>query len=148
MNCNNIVKIQKENNYIYNYFDIDEKYFSKKLNLNFNTIDDYKCDKCKKTTKLIILNGLNSVSDVFVMSFNKYTEKKNIDFPETIELTDKNIKYGLIGVIDHFGNLDSGHYISQVKRKDKYYLIDDMSVNDIDSFKISKNNFILFYQKI
>jgi hypothetical protein len=155
MNCNNIVSIKRDIAYINNISLEDNnsetlsKNFIKKINMDFNYIDDYQCNKCKKKTKLIILNCLDKVSDLFIISFNKYIKKDLIQFPENILLTEKKIKYQLIGIINHIGDYRSGgHYWSEIKRNSCYYNIDDTAVQKIDNFNIIKNNFILFYEKV
>lgn len=149
MNCNNIVSTKKDVSYIYNFSteDVSDN-FTKKINMNLNYINDYKCSKCCKKSKLIILNSLENTSDLFIISFNKYIQKDLIDFPEQIILTDNKKKYELVGIINHSGNLHGGHYWSQIKRNNTFYNIDDTSVNHIDKFEKLKNNFILFYEKI
>lgn len=149
MNCNNIVSVKKDISYIYNFSETDiSNNFVKKINMNCTHIDDYKCDKCRKKSKLIILNSLENVEDIFIISFNKYIKKDLIDFPETISLTNKKIKYQLVGIIDHVGNLSGGHYWAQIKRNDKYYHADDSTIRPINNFEKLKNNFILFYERV
>ena len=149
MNCNNIVSMKKDVAYIYNFSEIDiSNNFTKKINMNCNYIDDYKCSKCHKKTKLIILNSLENTKDIFAISFNKYMKKDLIDFPEIITLTNQKTKYQLVGIIDHIGNISGGHYWAQIKRNNQYYHVDDTSVKTITNFEKLKNNFILFYEKI
>ena len=150
MNCNKIVSLKNDILYIHNYSPEDntKNDFNKIINNNFTNIDDYDCPKCKKKTKLIILNILENVSNIFVISFNKYIKKDIIDFPETLILTNKKHKYQLVGIINHHGNIMSGHYWTEIKRNNEFFNIDDSSVTKIDKYNILKDNFILFYEKV
>ena len=150
MNCNKIVSVKYDIAYIHNYTDSENNNddSNKKINMNFNCIDDYNCDKCKKKTKLIMLNSLEKTSDIFVISFNKYIKKDIVNYPHILSLTNKKNKYKLVGIINHHGNIMSGHYWAEVIRNNNFYNVDDTSVQKINSFNNLKDNFILFYEKI
>ena len=79
MNCNKFLSTKNDISYIYNFYqDNNKDEFTKKINMNFNHIDDYNCPKCKKKTKLIILNSLEQISDIFIICLNKYIKKPRI----------------------------------------------------------------------
>mmetsp|Transcript_16279 Transcript_16279/g.27518 ORF Transcript_16279/g.27518 Transcript_16279/m.27518 type:complete len:121 (+) Transcript_16279:279-641(+) len=57
-------------------------------------------------------------------------------------------KYDLCGIVNHFGSLTFGHYISVVRNpyEDKWYKYDDQNRIPIPADQISKQNaYILFY---
>ena len=79
-----------------------------------------------------------------------------IDFPiDNLDLTkycvgyDKNKSiFSLIGICNHIGNNNSGHYFAYCKKNDVWYNFDDNNVSVIDSNKlITKNAYCLFYKK-
>ena len=58
-------------------------------------------------------------------------------------------KYGLVGVVYHMGQLDSGHYTAMSKSNadDNMYLCDDLLVTDDPLCKEATNGSILFYRQ-
>ena len=57
-------------------------------------------------------------------------------------------KYSIFSIVIHCGkNIQAGHYVSIIKRKEKWYMCDDdeveeMSENDVET----KNAYLLFYR--
>ena len=149
-----------------NTLDIDNFMYS------VNVINDYKCDKCKKTSKSLYEKQALNISKYFIIILNKYFNKVLIDYPNTFELTVKNsenniniqnnCKYNTfenyipqncvwenISQIEHSGNLNSGHYTSICNRLKNVFLFDDMKVELTEYKKIypSKNTYMVFYEK-
>ena len=61
---------------------------------------------------------------------------------------DQNIKYDLIGLINHYGSGKSGHFIAVCKKKDKWFQFNDSEISEFDSKNlINENNYCLFYKK-
>ena len=59
-----------------------------------------------------------------------------------------NLEYRLIGTIHHNGNLQYGHYYSNIKIENEWYEFNDSLVTKINSFVgRSSNVCVLFYQK-
>jgi ubiquitin carboxyl-terminal hydrolase 8 len=59
-------------------------------------------------------------------------------------------EYQLYGVVRHYGTLNSGHYISEVKKNDKWVKFDDENVSSSNMGKKPENDgsaYILFYEK-
>jgi hypothetical protein len=59
-------------------------------------------------------------------------------------------KYNLTGIINHYGSLTYGHYISVVKNpfSGKWYQYDDQNRKELNESQITKENaYILFYQR-
>ena len=62
---------------------------------------------------------------------------------------EKNLKYKLIGTIHHNGNLQYGHYYSNIKIENEWYEFNDSLVTKIQSFvDRSSNVCVLFYKKV
>lgn len=57
-------------------------------------------------------------------------------------------RYTIFAIIIHWGkSIQSGHYISIVKRNDKWYICDDDEVKEIDEDEILVDNaYLLFYR--
>jgi ubiquitin C-terminal hydrolase len=178
-NCKNITSKIDECYHFEMFCEDNSKYFSDNtLDIdNFmysvNVINDYKCDKCKKTSKSLYEKQALNISKYFVIILNKYFNKVLIEYPNTFELTVKNsenyiniqnnYKYNNtfenyipqncvwenISQIEHSGNLSSGHYTSICKRLKNVFLFNDMKVELTEYKKIhpSKNTYMVFYEK-
>lgn len=140
-------------------------------------IDSYLCDMCNKDkdnknirTKATVERFLTKIPDVISISFaNKYTgqicplfypmnfgicssnnsnekdEKDEKDEKE--EVVEKKEKYVLLSTIEHFGSINSGHYMSRVKRGNDYFITNDFAINKLDNMNISNISYIIFYEK-
>jgi len=128
---------------------------------------DYKCDKCQIKDNSTVENSILTNNNTVILQFSRfklnstYTDynKNNsqIDFPLNLNITDYvltkgNHAYKLYAVILHYGSMNSGHYISCVKKhingQDKWFLCDDNDVKEINEADIlnHKNAYVLFYQ--
>ena len=166
-NCKNIVS-KIDECFHFEMFEMN----STKININDfmysqNIISDYKCEKCKIVSKSIYEKKAINISRYFVIFLNKYFNKTNINFPNIFELNvkqneDSNIdKYVWenIGVIEHSGNLYSGHYTAICKRFNQMFVCDDMNIKlhvtsscenkELEPLTInsSKNTYMIFYEK-
>ena len=55
--------------------------------------------------------------------------------------------YSLYAIIYHHGNSDYGHYNCNVKINDKWYFIDDETINLVNNINDNNiNSYILFYR--
>ena len=76
------------------------------------------------------------------LKISKYTS--NID-------ENKNLNYNLIGVINHYGTMNFGHYICYVKNtnNNNWYLFNDSFIKRIDDINliVSKEAYILIYKR-
>ena len=77
-----------------------------------------------------------------------------IDFPIfDLDLSDyviekNNVFYDLYAIIEHFGDLDMGHYIAKCKNNNEWIEYNDSNVEIINSNNIVNNNaYVLFYKK-
>lgn len=128
-----------------------------------NTIDEFVqtecelenllCDGCKVKTTYSQKQKIYSLPPVVVMSLNKYFGKKLIYYPPTLSLGE--IKYVLVGTIEHFGELNGGHYVARARRFDNdvpcYYIIDDSNVipiNEETFYKPMPETYMIFYERV
>lgn len=81
------------------------------------------------------------------MKFIKIEDDMTIN--EVLYMKDKNGKttLKLRSAIIHFGNEQSGHYVSCVNNNDEWYLIDDMKISKVNSSILLKS-YILFYERV
>lgn len=98
---------------------------------------ELECDFCKKNTltkKTCRINKLGNVLIFYNIVKNKLKITENITF--------ENSKYKLTGLIKHFGNQNSGHYIfiDYIKK----LIIDDTNISELDNLSMD-NIYLLFY---
>ena len=122
--------------------------------------ESYYCSTCKKKTKQIRKNMIYNLPNYLILHFKRTIdgEKVNniISFPindfqlnnYVLREKDQNIKYDLIGLINHYGSGKSGHFIAVCKKNDKWFQFNDSDVSEFDSKNlINENNYCLFYKK-
>ena len=93
---------------------------------------------------------------ILVFSINMYTGKRRINLVDEFDSSEfvhpdseyKNIKYKLFATCKHQGSVGSGHYVSYVKHRDKWYLKDDETCNEIENFPFSDYHYLILYKKI
>ena len=90
---------------------------------------DVKCDGCSEKTSRKRSRRLKESPVVWAISLNKYLEKRSILYPPEFQVNEHT--YRLVGLIDHFGVLGGGHYVSRVKRDTQHIVIDDERVHPI-----------------
>jgi hypothetical protein len=135
-------------------------------------IDGYKCSNCKSVSKAIYEKTAINISKYFVIILNKYFNKENIHFPNEFNLLVKDIdsqdtilktsekvrvvdkpdkcSWNNISQIEHYGNINSGHYIALCKRLDNVIKLDDEKVvflDDCEELYSTKNTYMIFYEK-
>ena len=58
-------------------------------------------------------------------------------------------KYRLISIIHHIGEIDYGHYYSEININNNWYLFNDSQVKLLDKLNFNSDSvLILFYMKI
>lgn len=128
----------------------------------------YNCDKCSTKSQATKILGLWSLPTVLIIQLKRFGNnhmlvKNNtyINFPNKLNMTKytahPNAKdergniglqmYDLIGIIEHSGNLNGGHYTSKCKYNDGWYNFNDAMVNRIEENQlITPNAYVLFYR--
>ena len=132
----------------------------------------WKCPKCNKHSQATKKLELYNMPKVLIIHLKRFNNNKKIntfiDFPLTnLDLnkyinkeskgSSNNIhelKYDLIGVINHYGSMEYGHYTSFCKNMhdNKWYEFNDKLVKEIQPGKeyetiVSPNAYILFYRE-
>ena len=89
---------------------------------------------------------LLSVKNESLIIYDELIDLKSYSDTPTKE---KNLEYKLIGTIHHNGNLQYGHYYSNIKIENEWYEFNDSLVTKIKNFvDRSSNVCVLFYQKV
>jgi ubiquitin C-terminal hydrolase len=110
-------------------------------------LENIFCDKCKTKTQFEQHRYLSVIPPLISISLNKYFDKFLLQYPWFFIIND--IRYNLIGVIDHYGELNAGHYVSRVKRNNNLYLTDDKNISQLQQEIIEplKETYMLFYER-
>lgn len=132
-----------------NLIDLFMKYLEKE------DIHEYQCEKCKKNVlaeKKIFLYKLPEYLVIVLKSYNQSGMKihNEIEYPEQLKIrqteTGEIFEYTLYSTIYHHGNSQRGHYNCAVKVNDKWFFIDDETIQLLNSMP-PNNNYMLFYKK-
>jgi len=130
--------------------------------------DSWSCPNCKvkvEATKQLVLSRLPKIMLIHLKRFyfqGPFRDKitSSISFPiRELDLSkytysfdvNKNFKYNLFAISNHYGTLSGGHYTAFVKDKVKnnWVSFDDSRISDISESKIMTNAaYILFYERI
>lgn len=138
----------------------------------------YQCNNCKDYRDATQVTFLWEAPEIMIIHLKRFsselignycrTEKNstkinfplnNLDMSEYISPYNKknndNFKYELYGVVQQYGSLNGGHYISCCKNaiNNKWYEFNDSDVtyieeNKIESEVISSSAYMLFYKKV
>jgi len=120
----------------------------------------YYCEYCKECTvseKQLSFTTLPEVLCIHIKRFKygnlsggtkqdeKISFQKNLELP--LNTTGQSADYELIGIINHQGSsVNSGHYVSYVKRDDSWYEFNDSYVSQVpETMVLDVEAYILFY---
>lgn len=108
-------------------------------------ITDKPCNNCNNK-KCVDIYQLETLSEVLVLLFKKYSKKNIIEFPPVMTFKTKNgvMRYKLVSQIEHKGRQRSGHYYTKCLRKEGYMLIDDLNTKQ-SSPKPTPQTYMVFY---
>ena len=150
------IDVEKETTTIYDCFDL----FTNTQLLDGDNKWKYdEDDKYYDIEKNLMIWKFPNVLIIHFKRFDNNGQKINtlIDFPiDKLDLMKycvgyekKKSKFSLFGIINHIGNINSGHYYSFCKNNDNWYKFDDSNVVKIKKENlITENAYCLFYKKI
>ena len=112
------------------------------------------CNNCKYKEIFSKKYSIVRLPYVLIISFKRFKYNENIKYKldhmisyPIYDLNIENKKYDLYEIINHEGNINSGHYTSIIKNKEnKWILLDDNNIKEIEEKDvINSNAYILFY---
>jgi len=155
--CLNINNNTETSNFLFldlNGSDLDELYLNFKSSSKLEGDNMYLCEKCNdKSVASKRYNIIKWPTHLLILlkrfihnNNNFYKNNDNIKIP----LLWRN--YILKGFIYHMGSLHGGHYIYIKNYNDKWYILDDeniIEINNIDNLnKLLEKAYILYYERI
>ena len=121
------------------------------------------CDNCFKKQLHKKIVKIAYPPEILILSLQRYNSKTNtknnaeVNFSETIDLkkfADKDCcgefstKYHLIGVGNHYGEMNFGHYYAFINIEKEWFEFNDSSCFPCEKFnKSSQTAYILVYQR-
>ena len=125
---------------------------------HMDEINEARCQVCGDIATQIHTKEIVKLPQYCIFQINRFdpqNDRKNSKFmlyPRTLNLKDKYdpvIRYDLISVIIHNGDLEEGHYSTIGRRNDQWVLFND-SITEIleDSNELNNQAYILFYKRV
>ena len=114
-------------------------------------IEGRTCDNCRQKrdeTRKLRLRNPPQVLTLMIKRYDYSGRRINnmLDIPYDLNFSET-VRYKICSIACHYGSLHNGHYYSLVFYDNKWYSIDDETVNKIDTLPPSSDYYVLFYQK-
>jgi ubiquitin C-terminal hydrolase len=127
-------------------------------------MDDFTCEACNERGKSKKELSISRFPKYMTVMLKRYTKKghkvqaripydeRNIDFSKhrawpTLQ-KEEVARYSLRATIEHAGSRHFGHYVSRVKKGDKWYLFDDASISECSAGGAAgPNTYVLFLER-
>ena len=126
--------------------------------------NEWFCEKCKKKQKALKKIEIYNAPKILIIQIKRFSQRnkintkvdfplKNLDISKYILSQPKNrqIKYDLFAVANHYGSLDYGHYTSFCLNSidNKWYEFNDSMVREIknESDIVTQSAYVLFYRQ-
>jgi len=127
-----------------------------------NDVVETKCEKCNEQSFKCINKYLEIVPEYLIVQISRFNNNmtKNlnkINYLKDINLSglidtdiNKNTQYTLKSCIYHAGQLNYGHYLCSVNKKNDWYVLNDDHIipNSVDDTFFKANSYILLYKKL
>lgn len=127
-------------------------------------MDDFTCEACKERGTSKKQLSISRYPKYLTVMLKRYTTKGHkvqarIPYDEhTIEFTkhrawpmlqkEETARYSLRATIEHAGSRHFGHYVSRVKKGEKWYLFDDASISEcLAGGAAGPNTYVLFLER-
>ena len=112
----------------------------------------YFCNTCEYTNSEKKIQ-LETLPDILILVIKRYSQtgtKINlpVEYEQTLKIMEKGVvlTFNLTSIVHHIGDLYTGHYTSSIKINNKWYFIDDNSIN-LYELKCDPHAYILIYNK-
>lgn len=122
---------------------------------NSEFCNGYRCAKCNRGNMCWKRTTVAKCLDVIIMHIKRFSRdgrKDNMPFLVSVDLAFDDVAYRLASMILHTGSIDAGHYVSVVRRKDDWWLLDDakepQSCTMEDVVRLGSAAYIVFYEKM
>lgn len=123
-------------------------------------LDDYTCPTCKKKECCRIYQ-LACAPEIFVVMFNKFFKKENINFPDQLSFPASDLttlNYKMVAKIEHSGGRNGGHYWAHCYRSGepttdseqpqrKMYSLNDRGIGPGNTTP-TEESYMVFYHNI
>ncbi|XP_035849370.1 probable ubiquitin carboxyl-terminal hydrolase creB isoform X1 [Sander lucioperca] len=132
---------------------------------DFSGENQMYCDKCDAKSDATIKCVIKHHPEVLMLLLKRFEFdyrymtyvkiNRTVDVPHTLQIPE-NQAYELYAVVEHFGDLRSGHYTATIKSQEdnRWYNFNDATVTLLDNqpfqqdaFKKSSSAYLLFYRK-
>ncbi|XP_044039294.1 uncharacterized protein LOC122869929 isoform X2 [Siniperca chuatsi] len=130
---------------------------------DFSGENQMYCDQCDAKSDATIKCVIKHHPEVLMLLLKRFefdyrymTYVKincTVDVPCTLQIPE-NQTYELYAVVEHFGDLRSGHYVATIKDDERWYSFNDDTVTllnyqpfQVDNFEKSSSAYLLFYRK-
>lgn len=155
--CGYISKTNDDINKLYlsiNNVSIDTKLntlLSTYVNETLDSENKWKCDKCEQFICANIKRNIYKWPKYLIITLKRYGNNNHkinteIDMPLTFSFDKKN--FYLRGFIYHMGSTFGGHYVYYGNKNNKWFLYNDSSVNEINTFTLNdviKTGYVYLY---
>lgn len=129
---------------------------------DFEAIDDYACEKCKKHTRAIMSSRMSRFPQFLLVSLKRFTNRNQkvrgripwnldtIDFEHVAAFNrdpfgnpNYTTKYTTVAVVEHWGSSHGGHYFMYNRQGSNWYKYDDNSVSKVSPDEVvSEDSYI------
>lgn len=117
--------------------DLEDCFIKFAQNEKLENDNKWYCSICDKKVEAYKRMELEDIPEVAIFTFNRFTglrkNNKLIKIYERIELEGKKLK--LISTVNHYGDVNGGHYVAYVSRNSVWYRADDSNVSKINGIQ-------------
>jgi len=107
--------------------------------------NQYQCDNCRSLCNATKVTCVSKLPNTLIVHLKRFTKSRKIN--SFVNLPAEYGDHELVGVINHSGELDGGHYTANVKIKNEWYVMNDSSCRSVQENIVTHQAYILFYEK-
>ena len=123
--------------------------FNDHVRKRLSVMTDKYCQFCKKKTYSYLVEGITVVPTIMIVSTLSYNKKHKVNWGKSLEIPHQGgknmIRFKPVGIINHSGGHNGGHYTARGLRKDgKWYEFNDSSYS-ATSPSFSSSTYVVAY---